>query len=101
MVRPHLGPVKDPAKKIDELCRKHGVPKEFGARLRPLLERAHDASPEKRQRLVELVERSFEEEGRRVRRLLAPADLAPEDFALIKTLAAVLHAWHPPMWLRH
>ena len=90
----------EPSKKIAELCRKYGIPPEFGARLRPLLERANESPPEKRQRLLDLVERSFAEEARRLRRLLSPQDLAPEDFGLIKTVAGVLHAWEPPVWLR-
>ena len=90
----------EPQKKINELCRKHGVSPAFGNRLRPLLEKAVVSPPEKRQRLIELVERSFEEEGRRVRRLLAPADLPPEEFDLIKTVAGALHSWDPPLWLR-
>ncbi len=85
---------------IEEFCRRFGIPHEFGDRLRPLIERALSSPAEKRQRLLDLVERSFAEEARRRSSALSPRDLAPEEWSLLKTIALVLHAWNPPLWLR-
>ncbi len=90
----------DPNRTITELCRKYGVPREFGKRMLPLLERARNASSAKRRRLVELVERSFAEEARRLLELPSPRDFQPDEWGVIKTVAGVLHAWDPPIWLR-
>ena len=90
----------DPNRTITELCRKYGVPREFGKRLLPLLERARAAPRAKRRRLTELVERSFAEEARRLLALPSPRDLQPEEWGVVKTVAGVLHAWDPPIWLR-
>ena len=31
---------------------------------------------------------------------MSPRDLPPQDWDVVKTVAAVLHGWKPPVWLR-
>ncbi|QDU68676.1 hypothetical protein [Engelhardtia mirabilis] len=79
------------------LCRKHGVPASYGRRLLPLLERAHAAPPEVRDRLVRLVELNLVREANRRRELASPVDDGAEQ-ALV-AVARALHRWIPPTWL--
>ena len=92
-----------PTQRIQNLCRRHGVSRAFGEKLLPLLERAERLEPEPRQRILDLVTRSFEEEGRRQRaqkleraRIRA---LSPEDRKVLRTVATLVHGWTPPSWL--
>ncbi|MEW6072065.1 MAG: hypothetical protein AB1726_05630 [Planctomycetota bacterium] len=97
----------DPRRTIEELCRQYGVPAAFGQRLLPLVERAAQSPPEKRDRLLQMVIRSFAEEARRrtedretrVRRARFLRGLSPGERRMLKTVAAVLHHWSPPPWL--
>ncbi len=83
---------------LDQLCATYGVSASFGERLRPLLQRASTSPPEKRERLIGLVERSFAEEARRV----APSpkrianQLSDAERTVLRTVADILHAWDPP-----
>jgi len=85
---------------IEELCATYGVPRAFGERVRPLIERAFEVPPPKRDRLLQLVERSFAEEAR-----LSPrtppmkSRLTPQEISTLKTVAGILHGWSPPVWL--
>ena len=90
----------DTERTIADLCRRYGVPEEFGERLRPLLERARKKPPRVRLRLLRMVKESFEEEARRIRATMSPHDIHPDDWNVIKAVAAVLHGWRPPAWLR-
>ena len=85
---------------IAELCKRFGVSQEFGRRLLPLVERATRSNPEKRQRILEMIERSFAEEARR-KAAQGPANLAPEERRVLCTVARVLHDWNPPRWLHY
>ncbi len=85
---------------IEELCLRFGICREFGDRLKPLVEIAVAASKEKRERLLGVVERSFAEEARRRSATLSPSDLPPQEWSLLKAIASVLHGWEPPLWLR-
>jgi hypothetical protein len=88
------------ARLIEVLCLRYGIGRDFGDRLVPLAEIALSAPPEKRERLLEVLERSFAEEERRRTAALRPRDLPPPDFAVVRAVATALHAWNPPLWLR-
>ena len=92
----------DVEKTISELCQSYRVPRSFGERMRPLLQRAAESAPEKQERLLQLVERSFVEEARRTRPSPAKASqyLTPEELKVVRTVANILHEWHPPTWLK-
>jgi len=93
----------DPTQLIEDLCRRHRVPRAFGDRLRPLLRRAQCVEPDARQRILDLVVRSFEEEARRQRHAEGfgerLAELPELDQRAIHSVASVLHGWAPPRWL--
>lgn len=82
---------------LEQLCQRYGVPLAFGERLLPLLQRAQEAAPDIRKRIIQLVESSFEHEAQRLalqqvaRRTAQDADLC--------TLASLLHEWAPPNWI--
>jgi len=81
------------------LCRRHGVPESYGRRLLPLLERAHAAPPEVRDRLLRLVEQNLVREANR-RQGLRQQVQNPADQAL-EAVAKALHRWNPPGWLEN
>jgi len=87
----------DPRRFIARLCSRYGVSLDFGRRLQPLVERAAAAEPAKQRLLLELVERSFAEEGRRAARERAGGGTG-EDFQALSSVASVLHGWKPPGW---
>ncbi len=90
----------DPSRIIADLCQRFGVSQDFGRRLKPLVERAARSEPEKRRRMLELVERSFAEEARRAdEQRVAELTLAPEERRVLTTIARALHHWQPPRWL--
>ena len=95
--------MSDPSELISDLCARYGVPRAFGEKLRPLLQRAQKVEPEPRQRILDLVTRSFAEEARRmgeIERVSARlARLEPNERKVLHTVAAVLHGWSPPGWL--
>ena len=81
---------------IARMCTRFRVSLDFGRRLQPLVERAFQSTPEKRRLLLEMVERSFVEECRRVRN---ERGVDPEnDWRALTAVARVLHAWTPPAW---
>lgn len=88
---------------IAQLCARFRVSLDFGRRLQPLVEKAVGSAPEKRRLLLELVERSFAEEARRIEsddQARAPAPSA-RDLRSLSTVASVLHGWNPPSWFEH
>jgi hypothetical protein len=94
---PELSPPMDVQQTIDRLCRNYGVARSFGERVRPLIERASACEPEKRARLLGLVERSFAEEALRAEKKRAQK-LTKREFSALKAVADTLHAWDPPSW---
>lgn len=88
----------EPVQIIHELCRQYGVSEDFGRRLIPLLERARSGAPEMRQRILDLVRRSFVEEASRARDRRSLALPEPE-LKILRTVASILHGWNPPSWL--
>jgi hypothetical protein len=80
----------DPERLLTRLCRRHGVPASFGRRLRPLVQRAVDARPALRRRILDLVERSFVEEALREERR---REEELQDERLLQSVARVLENW--------
>lgn len=87
----------NPEETLATYCRRYGVPEEFGRRLLPLLERAAQAAPDVRQRILELVEQSFEKEATRRAAHRTPG--ADTEERVLRTVANVLHGWQPPAWV--
>jgi hypothetical protein len=77
------------------MCARFGVSRDFGRRLQPLVQKAAESPPEKRRLLLQMVERSFEEEARRAVRELA----GEKDRRALTNVARLLHGWTPPTWL--
>jgi len=92
----------DLTRKIKALCQRYCVPLAFGEKLRPLLARAERLEPEPRQRILDLITRSFEEEARRCRRAEqgdARLEALPEaDRKILRAVSDALHGWDPPAW---
>ena len=85
---------------ILDLCRRFGVSKEFGRRLRPLVSRAQKSPSDARKRIMALVERSFAQEANRTQAESA-CPLPPADRKLLGVVAGILHRWQPPKWLKY
>ena len=83
----------DPARKLAQLCRRHGLPDGAGARFLPLLNRAAGARRDLRERVLEFVGRQLKllAEERAAER--QRASLRNE--ACLKALAPLLHTWSP------
>jgi hypothetical protein len=86
-----------PQQRLEEYSRRYGVPAEFANRLLPLVEKAQFAAPEVRQRIIELVEASFEKEAER-RAWKRTVEGGSPDARVLRTVARALHAWNPPGW---
>jgi len=78
------------------MCTRYRVSLDFGRRLQPLVERAARAEPEKQRLLLEMIERSFAEEGRRAE--LERTGCSSDDWRALTNVASVLHGWQPPAW---
>jgi hypothetical protein len=79
-----------PQSLLRRLCQRHGLPAGAGERLLPLLERAREARPAVRRRLLCLVDGALEREA--ARRTPGAADAAHEEH-LLRAVAGVLHRW--------
>jgi len=77
---------------------RYGVPPAYGERFRPLVTRALAARPEVRERILALVETSFQREAERLERVQASRPVPP-DWAAVRKVARILHTWNPPDWL--
>lgn len=86
----------DPQQRLQSYCRRFRVDEAFGRRLLPLLERAENARPAVRKRILELVEASFEKEARLKEMREDPSTRLDE--SALRTIARVLHGWSPPGW---
>lgn len=89
-------PLVDPRRFIAQLCTRFGVSLDFGRRLQPLVEMAAQANPRKQRLLLEMVERSFAEEGRRAERDRESGPV--DDWKSLLLVARTLHGWEPPNW---
>lgn len=81
---------------IAQLCSRFQVSLDFGRRLQPLVEMASRSAPGKQRLLLELVERSFAEEGQRAERERSGGP--EDDRRVLLMVARVLHSWNPPAW---
>jgi hypothetical protein len=87
----------DARRLIARLTSRYQVSLDFGRRLEPLVVKALQSGPEKRRLLLEMVERSFEEEGRRALRERRGGN-SEDDWQALVTVAGLLHGWNPPSW---
>ncbi len=81
---------------LRDLCDRYGLSPAHGERLLPLVERALNAPPGVRERILELVEGNLERESKR---LAASAAMDPAERLVLSTVAKVVHNWSPPDWL--
>ena len=83
-----------PRKKLDQLCRRHGLPRSEAASLLPLVERALSASStDLKQSLMRVVENSL---ARRAQERARKLELEhSKDYESLKAVAQVLHTWEP------
>ena len=79
------------------MCSRYRVSLDFGRRLQPLVEKAALSRPEKQRLLLEMVERSFAEEGRRAERERRGGN-PDDDWRALTSVASILHGWNPPTW---
>jgi AcrR family transcriptional regulator len=81
---------------LQSLCERYHLPPARAERLIPLIERALQAPPGVRERILELVESNVERESRRKK----PSDreLALDE-RMLGVVARIIHAWNPPDWL--
>ena len=92
----------DPSVILRELCQRYGVSPAFGNKLRPLLERAQVVEPDAKLRIMDLIERSFAEEARRAaEERRQKQDKDSQDLRVLSAVAAILHDWEPPDWLKN
>jgi hypothetical protein len=83
-----------PRKKLDQLCRRHGLPRAAAESLMPLVERALSASsPELRLSLLNVVENSLARRALERERQIKLEKT--EDYKFLKAVAQVLHTWDP------
>lgn len=80
---------------IAAMCARFRVSLDFGRRMEPLVAKAVESPPEKRRLLLQMVERSFEEEARRAEHEMA----GEKDRRALRNVARLLHGWAPPPWL--
>jgi len=73
-----------PREIIDSYCRQYAVPSDFGLRMLPLVERAQEATPGIRERILSLVQSTFEKEAGRQN---------PHCDQDLRAMAEVLHTW--------
>ena len=62
-----------------------------------LFQRAQVVAPDARERIMDLVERSFAEEARRASK--EREDREARDWRMLTSVASILHEWDPPTWL--
>lgn len=83
----------DPARKLSQLCLRHGLPDEAGERFLVLLQRVSKARPDLRRGMVEMIDRQLAGVARE--QAGARALAAVRDEACLKALAPLLHGWEP------
>ncbi len=90
----------DPTSQLARLRRRHGVSEIFARRFLPLVERATKASPDVRQRILEMIERSFvrqasraEGESKIATHTRKAKTQAEADRAVLEKVARILHRW--------
>ena len=95
-------PPMDPTAQLALMRDKHGVSEIFARRFLPLIERAIKAAPEVRDRIFDLVERSFARHASKAQREAEQepvAGFSAEALAVLNKVAKILHRWQPAPWL--
>lgn len=82
----------DPQHLLEELCRRHGVPPERGARLLPLVRWALEGSASARDRILSVVEETL---AQRAMNEDSPGEIAAANRSILVAVARVLHDWTP------
>ena len=77
---------------LRQMCKRHGLPPDFGERLLPLVRRALQAPDDVRQRILALVENNL---ARKADAEQKPKPLSEVDQAVLVAVARVLHDWDP------
>jgi len=78
-----------PERKLEVLCRQHGVPRERGQRLLPLVQRALDAQGQLRERILEVVTAALRADAAE----LAAKAGAKLDDTCLRSVGRLLHDW--------
>ncbi len=89
----------NPEQILARMRHEHGVSDHFAQRFLPLVRRATKTSPDIRQRILQLVERSFERQAARRSKLPPIVRFTAGDARLVARVARVLHSWEPAPWL--
>ncbi len=84
-----------PREVLEKLCNRYGLSTAYGQSLLPLVERALNAPPGVRKRLLELIEGHLQREAKR----RAERDKGQGDEELLCIVSRILHPWSPPEWL--
>jgi len=87
-----------PEEIIKSLSKRYGVSEVFGHRLKHLINRALESEPPARKRILDLVERSYAHEA--VLERAREVGTKEEQGRALGAVAAILHDWDPPQWLR-
>ncbi len=83
----------DPSIKLEQLCRRHGLPEGSAVRFLPLLARAAGARPALLHQAVEFVDRQLQAQA--AERASARRLAAIRNEACLRALAPLLHRWRP------
>jgi hypothetical protein len=83
----------DPARKLSQLCRRHGLSDEDGARFLVLFERVSRARPDLRRGMLAMIDRQLA--GLAEQRAEARRLAAVRDEACLRAVAPLLHGWEP------
>jgi hypothetical protein len=83
---------------LTRLSHRYGVSEDFATRFLPLVQRAERAAPDVRQRILKLIERTFQRQAEKSAR---DADREVQaDTAVLHSVARLLHGWEPAAWLK-
>ncbi len=83
---------------LTRLSHRYGVSEDFATRFLPLIQRAERAAPDVRQRILQLIERTFQRQAEKAAR---EADKSiQEDLVVLRSVARMLHGWEPAAWLK-
>lgn len=78
-----------PERQLEILCRQHGVPRERGQRLLPLVQRALDAQGHLRERILDVVNGALRADAAE----LGARATVREDDTYLRSIGRLLHDW--------
>ncbi len=81
-----------PERQLEILCRQHGVPRERGQRLLPLVQRALDAQGHLRERILEVVTAALRADAAE----LGVQKAARLEDTCLRSVGRLLHDWPRP-----